>query len=132
MRWSSLPQPLSFAMTQARRQVLLGADPPARLTKRAGPALDELREDRAEQVAPDVSPIVRAGDDVVWWTWAGARANATIASALPRLVDPVARFGNDALRLRSDCTADALAEAVAEALRRPLPAPLVDPRRSAA
>jgi len=43
-------------------------------------------------------------DEVRWWTWAGGRGNATLAAALPQLVDEDGRVDNHSLRLRSDVT----------------------------
>jgi len=128
MRWFSLPLPLTFAVCQARREVLLGADPPVRLTGRATDALADLRADRESQVAEDRSVVERRGGDVWWWTWAGARANATLAAALPTIVDPAARYDNDALRLRADLVPGDLDQAVRSLGMDVLPEPAVDDR----
>lgn len=69
------------------REVLLGADPPVKLTRRAIDRLAQVREDESSLVHPGGSVILRGhrGDDLRWWTWAGFRANATLAA----LVDPI-------------------------------------------
>lgn len=74
----------------------------------------------AEEEAPDVvhpggTLITRAGDDVRWWTWAGYRANATLAATLPSIADPVQRPTDFSVRLREDLTPDAWREARAGA-----------------
>lgn len=98
MRWQGQPQPLSFEMTRARRDVLLGTTPPVTLSARAQQAIVRERELAA--------PTVAAGSTVVdvegswWWTWAGARANVTLAAAIPDLVDARSRYENDRIRLR--------------------------------
>ncbi|MFD2353727.1 hypothetical protein ACFSTC_37420 [Nonomuraea ferruginea] len=62
---------LSYALTQAMREVLLGADPPVSLTRRAQARLAEWRQEEAPGlVHPGGTLITRAGDDVRWWTWA--------------------------------------------------------------
>ncbi|MFY1696355.1 MULTISPECIES: hypothetical protein [unclassified Solwaraspora] len=45
----------------------------------------------------------RSGD-LRWWTWAGYRANATLAATLSEVVDPVQRFDDCQIRLRADLT----------------------------
>ncbi|GGL87784.1 ATP-dependent helicase [Streptomyces fumigatiscleroticus] len=96
---------LSHALTRSMREVLLGADPPVSLTRRAEVCLAEWREDDApDMVRPDGTLICRMGDDVRWWTWAGHRANATLAAALPTVTDPVQRPTDCYLRLREDLT----------------------------
>ncbi|MEU0276633.1 ATP-dependent helicase, partial [Streptomyces sp. NPDC006307] len=46
----------------------------------------------------------RLGNDVRWWTWAGYRANATLAASLPSIADPVQRPTDCFVRLREDLT----------------------------
>src|ERR1019366_9442477 len=75
----------SFALARAAREVLLGADPPVALTQRAKRALADIRGEHVPTVHPAGTVIVRAGADVRWWTWAGYRANATLAATLSGL-----------------------------------------------
>jgi ATP-dependent Lhr-like helicase len=72
----------SFALTRAVREVLLGADQAVLLTDRARRVLAEERDDERSTVHPAGTVIVRDGDDVRWWTWAGFKANATLAATL--------------------------------------------------
>ncbi|WP_330333129.1 DEAD/DEAH box helicase [Streptomyces sp. NBC_00536] len=96
---------LSYALTRAMRDVLLGADPPVSLTRRAEVCLLEWREEDAPQlVDPDGSLITRLGTDVRWWTWAGYRTNATLAATLPLITDPIQRPTDCCVRLREDLT----------------------------
>ncbi|MGH3322136.1 MAG: DEAD/DEAH box helicase, partial [Streptosporangiaceae bacterium] len=62
---------------------------------------------------------------VRWWTWAGAAANATLATALGEVAEPSRRPANLWLRLRADATRDEVEEALDSARRGPLPAPPV-------
>ncbi|MER5224959.1 DEAD/DEAH box helicase [Streptomyces flaveus] len=99
---------LSYALTRAMREVLLGADPPVSVTRRAEACLTEQREaDGPDTVHPGGTLVTRVGDDVRWWTWAGYRANATLAATLPSIADPVQRPSDCWLRLREDLTTDA-------------------------
>lgn len=119
---------LSFTLTRAMRDVLLGADPDVRLTRRATAALAELRTSRApHEVHPAGALLVRGADATRWWTWAGYHANATLAASLGNLADPVQRPTDSHVRLRQD-----LALADWKAARAELPdsltLPTVDPR----
>ena len=108
----------SFALTRAVRDVLLGADPPVALTQRAQRILAEVRDEHLPAVHPGGTVITRAGDDVRWWTWAGYRANATLAATLSDLTDSVQRFDDTSLRLRGDLTPDLWKAGTADAAER--------------
>ncbi|MEV0870649.1 MULTISPECIES: DEAD/DEAH box helicase [Streptomyces] len=96
---------LSYALTRAMREVLLGADLPVALTRRAEACLAEQREtDAPDTVHPDCTVITRVGNDVRWWTWAGYRANATLATTIPSVSDPLQRPTDCWLRLRENLT----------------------------
>jgi len=98
---------LSYALTRAMRDVLLGADPKVSLTRRAEACLQEWRdEDAPHLVHPGGTLIARRGNDVRWWTWAGYRANATLGATLPSIADPVQRPTDCYLRLREDLRPD--------------------------
>jgi ATP-dependent Lhr-like helicase len=110
---------LGFELTRTMRDVLLGADPPVRLTHRAVSRLASERDTRSPLVHPGGSVIVRDQQgDLRWWTWAGFRANATLAATLGELVDPVQRFDDLQIRLRQDLTPQAWHDLVADAAQR--------------
>jgi ATP-dependent helicase Lhr and Lhr-like helicase len=117
----------SFALTRAVREVLFGADPLVLLTKRAERVLAEVREERLSAAHPGGTVIVREGDDVRWWTWAGYRANATLAATLSDLVDVSQRFDDASIRMRSDLTQEMWKASTADAADR-LCLPDVDER----
>ncbi|MFI2073276.1 DEAD/DEAH box helicase [Streptomyces triculaminicus] len=119
---------LSYVLTRAMRDVLLGTDPDVRLTRRASAALAELRMDRApHEVHPTGTLLVRDADATRWWTWAGYRANATLAASLGNLADPVQRPTDTHIRLRQDLSPADWKTARAE-LPDSLTLPTVDPR----
>ncbi|WP_017597364.1 DEAD/DEAH box helicase [Nocardiopsis lucentensis] len=92
-----------FHLTRAVREVLLGADPLVRLTRRAVNALAEAREEHIDLVHPAGSVIVRAANgDLRWWTWAGARANLTLIASLGNAADPKQQPNDACLRLNAD------------------------------
>ncbi|MFF9778906.1 DEAD/DEAH box helicase [Streptomyces sp. NPDC013978] len=96
---------LSYALTRAMREVLLGTDPPVSLTRRAKTCLAEQREtDAPATVHPGGTLITRVGSDVRWWTWAGYRANVTLAATLQSVTDPLQRPTDSWLRLRENLT----------------------------
>ncbi|MER8231469.1 DEAD/DEAH box helicase [Streptomyces sp. NPDC094049] len=121
---------LSHALTRAMREVLLGADPPVELTRRAEVCLRDWRVEDAPRVAhPGGTLVVRQGDDVRWWTWAGYRANATLAATLGSIADPVQRPTDCFVRLREDLTRSMWQDALDAARSGPaLVLPEVDPR----
>jgi ATP-dependent Lhr-like helicase len=113
--WSGL----NFELTRAIRDVLLGEDPPVRLTKRAVDRLAQEREDRSHLVHPGGNVIVRTDNgDLRWWTWAGFRANATLTATLSEVVDPIQRFDDLSIRLREDLTPATWRQLVADAESR--------------
>ena len=117
----------SFALARAARDVLLGADPPVALTQRAKRTLADVRGEHVPTVHPAGSVIVRAGADVRWWTWAGYRANATLAATLSGLTDDVQRFDDASIRMRADLTREMWKAGTADATER-LCLPEVDQR----
>ncbi|GAB7048209.1 DEAD/DEAH box helicase [Catenuloplanes indicus] len=114
--WSGL----GFELSRAMREVLLGANPPVKLTRRAIDRLAQVREDESPLVHPGGSVILRdnRGDDLQWWTWAGFRANATLAATLTEVVDPIQRFDDRHIRLRENVTPAEWRALIADASQR--------------
>jgi len=111
---------LSYELSRAMRDVLLGAQPDGvALTRRAAARLAGARDEQRGTVHPAGTVITRAGNgDVRWWTWAGFRANATLAATLSPLTDPVQRFADEYVRLRADITAASWRDGTADAAAR--------------
>ncbi|MEU6848384.1 DEAD/DEAH box helicase [Actinacidiphila alni] len=127
-RWESYGlSGLSFPLTRAMRDVLLGADPPVRLTRRAQARLAELRENRAAHVDARGTLLLREGDKLEWWTWAGFRANATLIASLGAVADPVQQPDDACIRLRAAMTRQSWQAALADLTER-LVLPEVNPR----
>jgi ATP-dependent Lhr-like helicase len=85
------------------------------------PTAQGLQNERSERdglVHSGGSLIVRQQDDVRWWTWAGFRANATLAATLSEVVDPMHRFDDRQIRLREDVTPATWREATGDATTR--------------
>lgn len=125
-KWSSigLATGKSFELNRAIREVLLGEDPPVKLTARAVDALAEARERHESHVAAGKLVIHRSGSELRWWTWAGYRANLTLQASLgPHAhADGVSDF---CLRLSSEIQASALSNMLSEVeLIAPIPDPM--------
>lgn len=83
VRWSSEPLPESFEMVRARRDVLLGDDPPVELTERARTGIRVIREAWAGRVSSSGLMLVSDDDGVTLWSMAGLKAHETLAAAFP-------------------------------------------------
>jgi ATP-dependent Lhr-like helicase len=118
---------LARARARAVREVLLGADRPVALTQRAKRILAEVRDEHVATVHPDGTVIARTSADVRWWTWAGYRANATLAATLSHLTDSVQRFDDASIRMRTDLSHEMWKAGTADAAER-LCLPDVDQR----
>ncbi len=120
-RWSGSPQPLSYALTAAMREVLLdGQLPGVELSRRAIDRLAGVREEMRATVSSDGLVVARWDrGQVRWWTWAGARANGVVAAALAAvdsgLVDELDRYDNRYIKLRGDPTVGRLRQALVSA-----------------
>ncbi|MEV0168775.1 DEAD/DEAH box helicase [Nonomuraea fuscirosea] len=118
-RWgSSAIGGTSFELARAMRDVLLGTDPPVRLTQRAMTALSTVREGSIATVHPGGTVIIRDGADLRWWTWAGFRANMSLKASLGSLVDEAQRVDDLCIRLRNDLTLQGWQNAINEASSR--------------
>jgi ATP-dependent helicase Lhr and Lhr-like helicase len=113
MRWMGESAPLSAALARAQRDVLLGEDPEVTLSKRARAALSDLRLERSTEVSSRGLVVLRDGDEAYWWTWAGARANATLIAALPGIADEAQRPDNFRVKLTGPEAANALSRPIA-------------------
>jgi ATP-dependent Lhr-like helicase len=116
-RWQSMPQAQSWALADAIRRVLLGADPAGvRLTRRAVDRLSGLREEMGDLAWTDGTVLAEDGARMRWWTWAGARANAVLVGALDRVAPDILGdsivYDNWQIGLRNDASAEWLRTAL--------------------
>jgi len=94
---------LGYSVSRAIREVLLGTDPPVKLTGRAVKRLSASRKEQAGLVHPGGNLVVRdPKGDLHWWTWAGLRVNATLVATLGEVVDPAHRYDDFSIRLREN------------------------------
>lgn len=105
----------SHVLTRSAREVLLGSEPPVLFTRRAQAKLAEARETHLDVVHPAGTVITRRDDsDVRWWTWAGHRANATLAASLSSVNLRHRQIDDRYIRLRDDLTPQTWRAAVAD------------------
>jgi ATP-dependent Lhr-like helicase len=93
---------LSFEIARSIRDVLLGAEVPVSLTRRASGVLAGLRSDAIGRVHAGGLVISRGEDDLRWWTWAGYRVNATLKASLGGVADEAQRIDDLSIRLPAD------------------------------
>ena len=108
-------------MVRARRDVVLGTDPPAELSHRAVTALEAIRSMWSERVDPLAFVLERGRVDVTYWSMAGLRAHETLAAALP--VEFEARSTNEYVRFSAAFDLNAMRLTDLEGVL-----PYVDPR----
>ncbi|MBZ0088797.1 MAG: hypothetical protein K8H90_00300 [Thermoanaerobaculia bacterium] len=80
--WLGEGLPLGYELCQAMKRVLLEDTIEAHLTRRARKALEDLRGKFPWLDPTSTSLVSEAPGRARWWTFAGLRANATLASAL--------------------------------------------------
>lgn len=117
MRWLGSGAATSFALADAERRVLLGMNPLATtLTKRAIERLASLRNARGHVVSGGASVVDASGAAPRWWTFAGLRANLTVAAALdsatPGIVDTERKTHDRYITLDSEVTSAELRAAL--------------------
>lgn len=82
VRWSGSGSGLSQRLASSIREVLLGLDPDVELSRRAISQLALTRAERRSTVDPDGMVLQRGKDGSRLWTFAGDRANRSLAAAL--------------------------------------------------
>lgn len=120
-RWSGGGVPLSRAVCDAMRAVLVDPSPVAdALTKRARGQIDEMRSD-LPWIEPGKTALVRDPDrDIAtWWTFAGAKANAQMAAGLKAAGVNVGATEDLYIKVRDVPSFKRFREAVAESCRVP-------------
>lgn len=119
-QWLGGPSAMGFELCQRIRSVLLAEDAPTFLSRRGREQLESIREEDANLVDPDRTVLTRAGDRWRWWTFAGTRANAALASAVGAAVGADLTDA-DGLMAQIDCgvSADAIDEAIDRLRQQP-------------
>jgi ATP-dependent helicase Lhr and Lhr-like helicase len=84
-RWRGAGPTLGFPLCQAMRRLLAGEEVSPGWSRRASVRLEELRQGHAWVGAEGPTLLTRAASGTEWWTFAGTRANTTLAGELSRL-----------------------------------------------
>lgn len=120
-RWLGGGRPASYATCRAAEAILAGSDPGCTLSRRAEARLSELR-DELPFVDGETLPIVSGADQSTRvWTFAGALANATLASGLNGAAVRSDDFGISLKSADGARLAEAISELDPRSLRVPLP-----------
>ncbi len=124
--WQGGGASLGFELAQAMKATLLGVDPPVEVSRRSQAALERIRTTDAAQARAEGTVVVRDATASVWWTWAGTRANASLAAALEAQGLATTSSGTS-VRVKASLGVDQI-RAAAELLASPdAPAPALDP-----
>jgi ATP-dependent Lhr-like helicase len=99
-RWRGSGPMLGFALCQAMRRLLAGEEVSPRWSRRAEVRMEELRDEYSFVHSQGPTLLSRPGSRVEWWTFAGTRANTTLASGLSRLCG--GRVDYDAVAITTD------------------------------
>lgn len=111
------PKPRQAAAAVVLHRVVRGD--PGRSVLRDYSTIEAERAEGALPLRLAFSLVVRQrGGDLRWWTWAGLRANATLATTLSEVVDPAFGFDDHQIRLREDLTRESWRTATADAAER--------------
>jgi ATP-dependent helicase Lhr and Lhr-like helicase len=97
-RWRGGGPTLGFRLCQAMKAVLAGEGASPRWSRRAEARLAEVRQEHAFVHPEGPTLLPRPPGQLEWWTFAGARANASLAGELAGLCG--ARVDHDALAVR--------------------------------
>lgn len=77
-RWSGRPGYLRYEHCQAMRSILTGERVDPAWSRRAQNVLGRMREEHGF-LKDELSPMIDAGEEITWWTFAGGKANGLLA-----------------------------------------------------
>ncbi len=126
-RWPGDAVPLRYELCQAIRRVLAGEIDPPGLSRRAREALIAIRREYCWVGNKDTILLRAREDSALWWTFAGIRANAMLATALETSGIPVGPLDNLYLDLPIRPDSSEL-QAVLDGWQEEPPGPRIDPR----
>lgn len=92
-RWVGGGHAVSYEVSQTIRKTLVCEGTPSCWSRRAATAITGLRQ-QFPWLRDDTTVVEVNGEAARWWTFAGSRANATIAAALRAMGMPVPDFDN--------------------------------------
>lgn len=100
-RWAGGPRHLDFALCQAMRSILVGDDEDPAWSKRMKEVIASLRAEHAF-LRDHASPMLIAASEIVWWTYAGGRANVLLAKMLEAELGGTVTARNESMTLKGE------------------------------
>ena len=117
--WLGSPQPLHFELCQAMRDVVAVDGVELPLTERGQDELESLRAGFAWVREEDETCLVVNRGSISWWTFAGLRANLTLAHLLEKTLGGSPEADNLAVHLPEDARVDGVLQRIGEIRNHP-------------
>ena len=111
-RWFGEAQGLSYALCQEMRQVLTSTATQEGLSQRAANKIDEIRNGHDMVADADHTMLTRGPTRWEWWTFGGAKANASIAPAVRSHLDTRVDFGSLLISIDGDASMETVVHAL--------------------
>ena len=105
-RWPGSGLGLSYKICKAMQSILCRSDQSDRWSKRCKAEIDRLRDDFSWLQADSTSLLLESGDRWSWWTFAGAKANATLAYYLAQDINSTVSSDGFSLKFSEGVTSD--------------------------
>lgn len=122
-RWPGSGLGLSYKICKSMQSILCRSDQSDRWSKRCKAEIDRLRDDFSWLQADSTSLLLESGDRWSWWTFAGAKANATLAYYLAQDLKSTVSSDGFSLKFSEGVTSDQI-QAAQQVLMQASPADL--------
>lgn len=129
-RWRSKPPGLKFHLCQAIFQILTSDSTKPYWSKRASTAIELFRTESAH-LNQDSTVLEHTKEGYIWWTYAGAGANAAFSSPLAKSTGLSVTSDSFAIMLKGEIKVDALVEVMQEVIKNSdisTLLPIIDPK----
>jgi ATP-dependent Lhr-like helicase len=110
-RWPGSGLGLSYKICKAMQSILCRSDQSDRWSRRCKAEIDRLRDDFSWLQADSTSLLLESGDRWSWWTFAGAKANATLAYYLAQDIKSTVSSDGFSLKFSEGVTSDQIQSA---------------------
>lgn len=122
-RWSGSGLGLSHKICKTMKSILLRSDLPERWSKRCKAEIESLRTDFSWLQKHSTSLLLESDDRWSWWTFAGAKANSTLAYHLAQILNSAVSSDGFSLKFSEGLTTDQI-QAAQKVLMQASPADL--------
>jgi ATP-dependent helicase Lhr and Lhr-like helicase len=122
-RWPGSGLGLSYKICKTMQAILCRSDQSDRWSKRCKAEIERLRDDFSWLQAGSTSLLLESGDRWSWWTFAGAKANATLAYYLAQDIKSTVSSDGFSLKFSEGVTSDQV-QAAQQVLMQASPADL--------